>query len=426
MHLRNLVTPVAALPLVLAGASAVATPDNLGRTIDEPVPGADVGIPMGYAFADGLGPYAGDDFDKLTFPPGDMTAPRQIAAESSGQQIYGYDFTPDGSVLYGVLDSPPSLVTVDQVTGATAVVGPMPRVVGEHWVDLTIDPVSGRAYASTVADTLTSYALYSVDLGTGAPTLIKSVAFTAMPIDMAMNCEGTMFAESLASSNLYRVDLGSGQMNLVGPLGKYLEYAQGMDFDNATGVLHAWLGSGAGGDYSSINTTTGMATSFPGTEPSGRFEGAIKSECPAPTATVSSGPDGRTADPRPTFGFATTYAASAQCSLDRGTPVFGPCTVPSFQPPAALTPGAWTFRVRGVRGAHTAEATRSFTLVDCPGLRSALTTAETAVAKAKAQLKKAKKSGRKAKVKAAKRKLAKARRALVAAQGALTAEPVCR
>jgi len=425
VQLRNLAIPLATLPLVLTGASAIATPEDPDHPIYEPGAGADTGIPMGYAFADGLGPFAGDNFDKMTFPPGDMTAPRQIAAESSGVPIYGYDFTPDGSVLYGVLDSPGALVTVDQVTGASTVVGPMPRVVTEHWVDLTIDPISGRAYATTVADNLTSYAIYSVDLATGAPTLIKSVAFTAMPIDMAMNCEGVMFAESIGTSSLYRVDLSSGQMQLVGPLGRYLEYAQGMDFDNATGVLHAWLYNGGAGDYTSINTTTGLATSFPGAKPSGRFEGAIKSECPVPTATITSGPDGRTADPRPAFGFATTYAASAECSLDRGTPAFGACTVPSFRPSTALAPGAWTFRVRGVRGAQTGVATRSFTLVDCPGLRAAVTAAEAAVAKAQAQLKKAKKSGRKAKVKAAKKKLAKARRALAVAQGALTAESVC-
>ena len=424
MRLRNPFTLLAALPIVLAGASAVATPEQPDPN-DGPGLSAETGIPMGNAFADGLGSSVGENSDKMTFPPGDMTAPRQIAAESGGGQIYGYDFTPDGSVLYGVLDAPPELVTVDQVTGATVVVGPMPRAGIEHWVDLTIDPISGRAYATTVANNLTSYAIYTVDLATGAPTLLKTVAFTAMPIDMAMNCEGVMFAESLGSSNLYRVDVSSGQMNLVGPLGTYLEYAQGMDFDNATGVLHAWLYNGAAGDYSSINTTTGLATSFPGAEPSGRFEGAIKSECPVPTATITSGPDGRTADPQPAFGFATTYAASAECSLDRGAPAFGPCTVPSFRPSTALAPGAWTFRVRGVRGAHTGSATRSFTLVDCPGLRSAVTAAEAAVTKAQAKLKKAKKSGKKEKVKAAKKKLAKARHALVVAQGALTAESVC-
>ena len=354
-----------------------------------------------------------------------MTAPQQVAAEVSGPPIYGYDFTPDGSTLYGLLDNPPSLITVNQATGAPTTVGPMPRGPTEHWTDLTIDPITGRAYATTVADNVTSYAMYTVDLATGATTLIASVGASAMPIDMSMNCEGVLYAETLGTSGLYRVNPASAQMTLVGPLGAFLQGAQGMDFDNATGVLHAWLYGGSNTNYSSINVATGAATPFAGTEPPGQFEGAIKSECSPPTASVTSGPTGKTADLRPAFGFATTYAARAECSLDRGTPAFGPCTAPSYQPASALAPGGWTFRVRGVRGAHVAEATRAFQVVDCAGLKAKVAKAEAGVQKARKALTKAKKSGNAAKIKAARKKTKKANKALKAARAVLAAEPVC-
>src|SRR3954453_9078847 len=55
-------------------------------------PATSVAIPMGNAFADGFSGRIADENDKITFAPGDMTAPQQVADEGSGSFAYGYDF----------------------------------------------------------------------------------------------------------------------------------------------------------------------------------------------------------------------------------------------------------------------------------------------------------------------------------------------
>jgi hypothetical protein len=83
----------------------------------------------------------------------------------------------------------------------------------------------------------------------------------------------------------------------------------------------------------------------------------------APEVSVDSGPTGTIADPRPAFGFSSTDpAAEFACSIDTGTPSFGPCSSDATDQPADdLTDGSYTFRVRATNAAgNTATATREF------------------------------------------------------------------
>ncbi len=85
-----------------------------------------------------------------------------------------------------------------------------------------------------------------------------------------------------------------------------------------------------------------------------------------PTATIDSGPAGITNDSTPTFGFHSNEAGSTfQCSIDTGTPAYGPCSGPgsSHTPPSPLGDGSYTFRLRATDAAgNQGTATRSFSL----------------------------------------------------------------
>ena len=85
-----------------------------------------------------------------------------------------------------------------------------------------------------------------------------------------------------------------------------------------------------------------------------------------PTAVIDSGPTGVTNDPTPTFEFHSTEAGSSfACSIDTGTPSFGPCSGPgaSHTPSSPLPDGSYTFRVRATDAAgNPATASRSFTV----------------------------------------------------------------
>ena len=85
-----------------------------------------------------------------------------------------------------------------------------------------------------------------------------------------------------------------------------------------------------------------------------------------PTATIDSGPSGLTNDATPSFEFHSSEAGSAfECSIDTGTPAYGPCSGPGSHTPAgALADGPHTFRVRATDAAGNlgTAASRSFTL----------------------------------------------------------------
>jgi hypothetical protein len=418
--------PPAASDPCRATSSALAEPAFCAADQGGPAAGdgTDVAVPAGNAFVDGLSSAGGGDPDKLTFPPSNMSVTQQVADENLGPSIFGYDFSPDTSVLYGVDNTASSLVTINQATGASTTVGPMAKAVTDNWVDLSIDPVTGQAYAA--AGSTLDYTLFTVNLATGATTPVATIPFTQTVIDMSINCAGAMYATTVGDDQLYSVNRTTGALTVVGPLGVALSFAQGIDFDNVTGTLNAWLYTGGGvHQYSTINLTTGVASALGTGDPNGEFEGAIKNQCAAPAVSVTSGPSGHTADPRPTFGFTAGDATSVQCSIDKGTPAYSTCGPTSFQPAANLAPGAWTFRVLGTRGVLTGQATRAFTVVDCAPLKAAVAKANKAVKKAKKKLKTAKKSGDAKAIAKAKKKLKKAKQKLSKAKAALAAEPVC-
>ncbi len=83
-----------------------------------------------------------------------------------------------------------------------------------------------------------------------------------------------------------------------------------------------------------------------------------------PTVSVDSGPSGLTNDSTPTFGFGSEPNATFECSIDTGTPDFGPCSDAGSHTSAnPLSDGPRTFRVRATdQAGNQAVATRSFTL----------------------------------------------------------------
>jgi 6-phosphogluconolactonase (cycloisomerase 2 family) len=86
-----------------------------------------------------------------------------------------------------------------------------------------------------------------------------------------------------------------------------------------------------------------------------------------PDTIIDSPPLGTTADPSPTFAFHSTEPGSSfECSIDTGTPSFGPCSGPgdSDTPASPLADGTYTFRVRATdqQGNTGPAATETFTV----------------------------------------------------------------
>jgi Bacterial Ig-like domain len=91
-----------------------------------------------------------------------------------------------------------------------------------------------------------------------------------------------------------------------------------------------------------------------------------------PSLSISFGPAGATSDNTPLFGFLAEARATVACSIDQGTPAYGPCSgAGSHAAVAPLADGAYAFRVRATDSAgNETIATRGFTvdtIPDVPG-----------------------------------------------------------
>jgi hypothetical protein len=81
----------------------------------------------------------------------------------------------------------------------------------------------------------------------------------------------------------------------------------------------------------------------------------------APSLSIDSGPLGPTNDAMPSFGFTAELGATVECSVDQGTPAYGPCTTATSHTAAPLVDGSYVFRVRATDAAgNQAEAPQGF------------------------------------------------------------------
>jgi hypothetical protein len=87
-----------------------------------------------------------------------------------------------------------------------------------------------------------------------------------------------------------------------------------------------------------------------------------------PTLSITFGPTGTTGDSTPLFQFTAEAEATVACSIDQGTPAFGPCTgAAAHAAGAPLADGSYTFRVRATdRAGNQRIATRAFTVSTAP------------------------------------------------------------
>ena len=82
-----------------------------------------------------------------------------------------------------------------------------------------------------------------------------------------------------------------------------------------------------------------------------------------PALSLGSGPAGATNDRTPQFGFAAEARATVECSVDGGTPVYGPCTTATSHTATALVDGAYVFHVRARDAAgNQTSASRAFSV----------------------------------------------------------------
>ena len=130
------------------------------------------------------------------------------------------------------------------------------NVTGIRW-----DSSTGNAFAMAYDSGSGNSCLNSLDLTTGATQQIGCASGTLI-IDIAIDPSGAMYGVDIISDALVAIDKTTGAAQAIGSIGFNANFAQGMDFDAATGTLYL---AGYDGDISSggiytVDLTTGLAT----------------------------------------------------------------------------------------------------------------------------------------------------------------------
>ncbi|WP_432411451.1 T9SS type A sorting domain-containing protein [Rasiella sp. SM2506] len=148
-----------------------------------------------------------------------------------------------------------TLYSVDIATGAYTLVGPMT----EGYVGFSSNPVDGVLYGFD-----TNLDLYTIDTATGASTLIAPITGTGSAglADIAITGAGIMYVHDLGTDEIYTIDLVTGVATLVGATGFDANFAQGMTWDpnSDTLFLAAYNPGAARAEWRSVNITTGATT----------------------------------------------------------------------------------------------------------------------------------------------------------------------
>lgn len=182
----------------------------------------------------------------------------QLATNFSYSSSYGFfagDFA-DGKYyvadFYGT-----GLYIANFTTNTFTSVAPITGIVsGQGITGMTYHAPSGKMYFSTT-DISTS-SLYTLNLTTGVLTLIGQITNAPGIIDIAINTAGKLYGVDIVNDNFIEINTASGAGTIIGSTGFNANYAQGMDFDDATGKLY-WAAYGfvSGPSFREINIATG-------------------------------------------------------------------------------------------------------------------------------------------------------------------------
>lgn len=215
------------------------------------------------AFGVNLNALDGNTLVKLdAAAPASVTAIAPVARTLVGGAFLDDDF----STLYSMDFNSGELVAIDTATAATDAIGVAATLNGENWSGLAVDPTDGTLYASsTLMSGSLSSTLYRLDPASGTATPIGPITGGGRVIEIAADATGTLYGVDIAADVLVTIDKATGAASAVGPLGFNSDFAQGLDFDPASGVLYFAAVDNQSifaqpGQMYTIDTATGHAT----------------------------------------------------------------------------------------------------------------------------------------------------------------------
>ncbi len=192
----------------------------------------------------------------------DINSPANITSvAATARSLFAGDFVGgDFTKLYVIDSDTNQFLTVSTSTGAETVLGTSTPAGGESWSGLSYDATNNTLYGS--ATSCASSTLYTINQSNGTATAVGSVSNAGCLIDIAVSPTGQMYGVDIVADTTVAINKTTGAGTVIGSTGIDANFAQGMDFDDASGILYyAAFNNGAfNGELRTINLTTGAST----------------------------------------------------------------------------------------------------------------------------------------------------------------------
>jgi Cys-rich repeat protein len=239
---------------------APAIPSDPLYTISRPEGG--YSMPMAGAQAFAVDVYPG--YNLVNIPDTDVPGTWTVVASQPGNTYFAGDFiNGDFSTLYVIDYSLNQLQALDTATGAVQVIGSCLARSGESWSGMS-GGLDGVMYAASTS--ASNSTLYTVNLATGAATEVGQITNAPAIIDIAMSPDMVLYGVDIVNDALVRIDPQTAAGTVIGFIGFDANYAQGMDFEEESGVLYL-AAYNNGGELRTADLNTGATTligAFPG------------------------------------------------------------------------------------------------------------------------------------------------------------------
>jgi hypothetical protein len=168
-----------------------------------------------------------------------------------------------GNILFAINESSNELIAItpDATNPTASVIGVMTPVTPDHrFLNLSFDEVTQTMYAISYDSENLGSQLYTVDVSSGAATPTVAIPLNLI-VASAFDIAGTLHVIDLTDNNLYTVDLATGAPTLVGNTGVNIRFinVNDMDFEPTTDRLFLSAYTDEGNVIREIDLTTGLA-----------------------------------------------------------------------------------------------------------------------------------------------------------------------
>ncbi len=153
-----------------------------------------------------------------------------------------------------VLDNTGAFYSFDVASGFYTSLG----TISGEWLGMEYDQTTGILYAITLTN------LYTIDPIAATATLVGPLGLPAgaLPIALAIDGASVGYTYDLVNDSLYSINLATGATTIIGAIGFDANFGQGMCYDALTDTVYmaAFNNGTFAAEWRSVNTSTGATT----------------------------------------------------------------------------------------------------------------------------------------------------------------------